>query len=256
MTTTATDLDDLRRRANRLRLYGVLSRWDELAAAPWVSELIALEETERRRRSHQYRISNAKLGTFKPMVDFDWKHPKKIDRRQIEALFDLAFIEEHENVVIVGPNGVGKTMLAQNLAHRAILAGHTARFVSAADMLGDLAAAKADPARLRCRLRHYTAPSLLILDEVGYMSYGQDYADLLFQVISQRYQRRSIIVSTNRVFAEWAEVFPNAPSIIALVDRLCHNAEIVSIDADSYRNKETLERNTARKAARRPPRKP
>jgi DNA replication protein DnaC len=88
------------------------------------------------------------------------------------------------------------------------------------------------------------------------MSYGQDYADLLFQVISQRYQRRSIAVYTNRVFAEWAEVFPNAPSIIALVDRLCHNAEIVSIDADSYRNKETLERNTARKAARRPPRKP
>jgi hypothetical protein len=129
-------------------------------------------------------------------------------------------------------------MLAQNLAHRAILAGHTARFVSAAAMLADLAA-QDGPASLRRRLRHYTSPSLLVLDEVGYMSYGQGYADLLFQVISQRYQRRSTIVSTNRVFNEWSEVFPNATSIIALIDRLCHNAEIVSIDADSYRNKET-----------------
>ena len=88
------------------------------------------------------------------------------------------------------------------------------------------------------------------------MSYGQGYADLLFQVVSQRYQRRSTIVSTNRVFTEWSEVFPNATSIIALIDRLCHNAEIVSIDADSYRNKETQERIAARKTARRSPRKP
>ena len=81
MTKTPTpDLEDLRRRANRLRLYGLLSRWDELCTLPWVAELIALEETERRRRSHQYRISNAKIGSFKPMVEFDWKHPKKIDR--------------------------------------------------------------------------------------------------------------------------------------------------------------------------------
>ncbi len=83
------------------------------------------------------------------------------------------------------------------------------------------------------------------------MSYGQGYADLLFQVISQRYQRRSTIVSTNRVFNEWSEVFPNATSIIALIDRLCHNAEIISIDTDSYRNKETRDRNAARKTARR-----
>lgn len=244
----------LRERATALGLHGLLARWHSVEAEPWLVPLIAAEETERCRRSLERRIGHAALGVFKPVADFDWAHPRKIDRDAVEALFDLDFLREHINVVFIGSGGVGKTMLAQNLAHRAILAGHTARFVSAADMLGDLAAQDGS-ANLRRRLRHYTAPSLLVLDEVGYMSYGQGYADLLFQVVSQRYQRRSTIVSTNRVFAEWSEVFPNATSIIALIDRLCHNAEIISIDADSYRNKETLERNAARKAARRPPRK-
>ena len=114
-------------------------------------------------------------------------------------------------------------------------------------MLGDLT----NTSRLRQRLRRYTSPALLVIDEIGYMSYGQGYADLLFQVVSQRYQRLSTIVTTNRIFSEWQEVFHSATSIVALIDRLCHNAEVLTIDADSYRNKETIERNTARRAARR-----
>jgi len=245
----------LRERAAALGLHGLLARWHAVETESWLLPLITAEETERCRRSLERRISHAALGSFKPIADFDWAHPRKIDREAIEALFELDFLREHINVVFIGSGGVGKTMLAQNLAHRAILAGHTARFVSAAAMLADLAA-QDGPASLRRRLRHYTSPSLLVLDEVGYMSYGQGYADLLFQVVSQRYQRRSTIVSTNRVFTEWSEVFPNATSIIALIDRLCHNAEIVSIDADSYRNKETQERIAARKTARRSTRKP
>lgn len=240
----------LRERAAALGLFGLLARWNAIEAEPWLVPLLDAEEAERCRRSLERRIHHAALGLFKPIADFDWKHPRKIDRAAIEGLFELDFLREHTNVVFIGSGGVGKTMLAQNLAHRAILAGHTARFVSAAAMLGDLAA-QDGPASLRRRLKHYTTPSLLVIDEVGYMSYGQGYSDLLFQVISQRYLRRSTIVSTNRVFTEWTEVFPNATSIVALIDRLCHNAEIVSIDADSYRNKETVERNAARKATRR-----
>lgn len=175
----------LRERAAALGLHGLLARWHSVEAEPWLVPLITAEETERCRRSLERRIGHAALGVFKPVADFDWAHPRKIDRDAVEALFDLDFLREHINVVFIGSGGVGKTMLAQNLAHRAILAGHTARFVSAADMLGDLAAQDGS-ANLRRRLRHYTAPSLLVLDEVGYMSYGQGYADLLFQVISQR----------------------------------------------------------------------
>lgn len=247
MTTTAADLDDLRRRANRLRLYGVLSRWDELGAAPWVSELIALEETERRRRSHQYRISNAKLGTFKPMVEFDWKHPKKIDRRQIEALFDLAFIEEHDNVVIVGPNGVGKTMLAQNLTYQAVSRGYPARFVAASEMLNDLASV--DGSARQHRFKRYTSPQLLTIDELGYLRYDTRHADLLYEVVRQRYKaERSIIITTNKAFAEWNQVFDSAACVVTLIDRLCHRAEIVKIDGSSFRAKEAEDRTKRRRA--------
>lgn len=247
---TKTPDATLRERAAALGLYGLLTRWHAIEAEPWLRPLIEGEEDERCRRSLARRLEGAKIGAFKPIADFDWTHPRKIDREAIEGLFELDFLREHTNVVLIGSGGVGKTMIARNLAHRAIRAGHTVRVVEAAQMLGDLAA-QPDTARLRKRLRRYTSPALLVVDEVGYMSYGQGYADLLFQVVSQRYQRLSTIVTTNRIFSEWQEVFPSATSIVAVIDRLCHNAEVLTIDAESYRNKETVERNTTRRAARR-----
>ena len=250
MTTKAPDTDELKRRANRLRLYGLLSRWDELCAKAWVAELVELEEVERRRRSHQYRIRAANIGDFKPIVDFDWKHPTKVDRKQIETLLGLGFLDDHENVVIVGPNGLGKSMIAQNLAHQAVLRGISVRFVATSDMLNDLASV--DGSARRHRIKRYVNPKLLAIDEVGYLSYDTRHADLLFEVVRQRYDaRRSIVLTTNKAFSEWNQVFDSAACVVTLVDRLCHRAEIVELDGESYRAKEAQLRAKLRREQRR-----
>lgn len=248
--TTKYDTDDLKRRANRLRLYGLLSRWDELCTKAWVAELVALEEVERRRRSHQYRIRAANIGDFKPLVDFDWKHPTKVDRKQIETLFGLGFLDDHENVVIVGPNGLGKSMIAQNLAHQAVLRGLSVRYVATSDMLNDLAAV--DGSARKHRIKRYVNPKLLAIDEVGYLSYDTRHADLLYEVVRQRYEaKRSIVLTTNKAFAEWNQVFDSAACVVTLVDRLCHRADIVELDGESYRKKEAELRAKLRRDQRR-----
>ena len=247
-------IDSLRERAYRLGLWGVLARWDELADAAWLAELIAVEEDERQRRSLERRIQNAKLKRFKPMADFDWTWPTKIDRALVEELFTLQFLEERANVVLVGPNSVGKTTIAKNLAHQALLRGHTVRCVSASEMLNDLAA-QDSAATLRNRIARYCRPALLVIDEVGYLSYAHRHADLLFEIVTRRYEERSTIVTTNKPFAEWNEVFPNASCVVTLVDRLIHRAEIVAIEGGSYRFKEAKER-AARKRGAKPLEKP
>jgi DNA replication protein DnaC len=247
--TKVHDVDELRRRANQLRLYGLLSDWGRLCTQPWVAELIELEEQERARRSLEYRINNAKLGAFKPIVDFDWKHPTKIDKALVEDLFDLDFISEPANVVFVGPNGVGKTLLAQNLAYRAIVRGHAVRFTSASDMLNDLSGR--DGSALKLRLKQYVSPKLLVIDELGYLGYDNRGADLLYQVISRRYESRAaIVLTTNKPFAEWNSVFDSAACLVTLIDRLCHRCEIVSIEGDSYRVKEAKQRAVSKRAQR------
>lgn len=211
--------------------------------------LIEYEEEERHRRSLERRISRARLGRFRPMVDFDWEWPDTIDRPMIEELFTFSFAEERANVVLVGPNGVGKTMISKNLCHQAVLRGHTARFTTASEMLNDLAAQDGASA-LKRRLAKYCRPNLLAIDEVGYLSYGNRHADLLFEVITRRYGEKSTIITTNKPFAEWNEVFPNATCVGTLIDRLVHRAEIVSLDGGSYRLKEARERAASKAKAR------
>ena len=239
------NLEQLRQRVTALHLNGVLAHWSEVATSDWVPELVGWEEEESTRRSLERRIKDARIGRFKALADFDWKWPTSCDRGAIEGLMSLKFIEEKANVVLVGPNGVGKSMLVKNVAHQALIHGKTVRFTTAGELLGDLAALDSDMA-LRRRLRHYAAPDVLIIDEIGYLSYSNRHADLLFELVSRRYENKSTLVTTNKAFSEWSEVFPNAACVVSLVDRLIHHSEIISIEGESYRLKEAKERSAQR----------
>jgi DNA replication protein DnaC len=240
----------LQERLRRLGLWGVLARLPQWRDHPALSDLLAVEEEKRRQRSLRRRLMHARLGSFGALADFDWKWPKKIDRSLVEELLTLGFVDQGANVILVGPNGTGKTMIAKNLAYQAVLAGHGARCTTASEMLHELAA-QDSTAGLTRRLRRYCRSTVLVVDEVGYLSYDSRYADLLFEVVNRRYQlHRPVILTTNKEFAAWREVFPNARSVVALIDRLVHRAEIVHIEGESYRFKEASERAARRKGAR------
>jgi DNA replication protein DnaC len=242
----------LRQRAKALHLHGLLAHWPEVGAEPWVEPLLQWEEQERARRSLERRLAEAHIGRFKPLCDFDWSWPKRCDRAAIEALMALDFLQEAANGVLIGQSGIGKTLLARNIAQQAVIHGHTVVFTSAGQLLGELAALDSDSA-LRRRLRHYAAPRLLVIDEVGYLSYSNRHADLLFELVNRRYEQNSTLVTTNRPFSEWSEVFPNAACVVSLVDRLVHHAEVIAIEGESYRLKEAQERAEQKAKARKKP---
>jgi len=248
MSTPALD-DPLLARAKALKLYGLMAHWEEIEKTGWITSLIQWEEQERARRSLERRLGNAHLGRFRALADFDWHWPKRCDREAIEELMGLAFLQEAANAILVGPNGVGKSTIARNIAYQAVLAGHTVLCTSAGQMLNELAGADGDHA-LRHRLSVYARPRLLLIDEIGYLSYSNRHADLLFEIVSRRYQEKSTLVTTNRPFSEWGEVFPNAACVVSLVDRLVHNAEIIQIEGESYRLKEAKERSEKRRKQR------
>jgi DNA replication protein DnaC len=242
-----TPPDALKARAQALKLYGLLAHWSDLHGADWVEPLLNWEEAERCQRSLERRLKSAQLGRFKPLADFDWSWPRQCDRALVMDWMGLGFLKQAINPILVGPNGVGKSTLALNVAHQAALQGHSVLFLTAGQMLGDLSAQESDAA-LKRRLAQYARPALLVIDELGYLSYANRHADLLFEVVSRRYEQHSTLVTTNRPFAEWNEVFPNAACAVSLVDRLVHHSEILAIEADSYRLKEAKERQQRRAA--------
>ena len=194
-------LPQFKERALALRLMGLLAHWDALQGDPasisWAGELLAWEEAERARRSLEQRLRSAHIGRFKPLADFDWDWPTLCDRAAVQELMTLSFMLDATNVVLVGPNGVGKSMLACNLGHQTLIEGKTVLFTTAGQLLGDFAALDSD-SLLRRRIRHYAAPDLLLIDEVGYLSYSNRHADLLFELISRRYEHKSTVITTNR----------------------------------------------------------
>lgn len=243
-------MNELRERAEALKLHGLLAHWEEISKQPWLAEVIDWEEYERARRGLERRLKRARLGTFKPLADFDWSWPKKIDRAQIEELFRFEWLAKAQNVVIVGPNGTGKTMIAKNLAHQAVLRGATARFLTASELLNTLAEQESSTS-LQRKLALFARPLLLCLDEVGYLSYDSRHADLLFEIVSRRYEQKPILITTNKSFSDWGEVFPNATTVVTIVDRLVHRCEVAAIDGESYRLKESKENAKKRAQQRR-----
>jgi DNA replication protein DnaC len=172
------------------------------------------------------------------MDQFDWAHPKKIDRALVERLLALGFVgaDPAENVLLRGPAGVGKTTIAQNLGLAALEAGYTVRFSTLPAALADLLRQESIPATER-RMKRYTSPDLLILDELGYVPCDSRAADLFFNIISRRHGQRSVVITTNLPFKTWGDVFPDAACLGALVDRFAEHCHIVDIDADSYRQR-------------------
>jgi DNA replication protein DnaC len=239
----AQNLDDFLARATK-------GRW---SPAQIVEEIARLEQVEKTQRSLQSRLQRARIGRFKPIADFDWNWPKKIERDLIERALTLDFIREGRNLALIGTNGLGKTLIARNIAHQAALAGFSVLCTTAADLIEDLRSC--GPETLRRRLSRYTRPHLLTIDEVGYLAYDSHAADLLYKVVDRRYERpgvrelpsRSILITTNLAFGAWNTVFPNATSIATLLDKLTHHADVTLIEGESYRVHESRKEAAARR---------
>jgi DNA replication protein DnaC len=211
--------------------------WDHLE---YLRRLVEGEYSERRQRAIERRIKAARFPVLKTLEQFRWDWPKKINRLQVQNLFRLEFLAQKANVVLLGNVGLGKTHLATALGYAACQEGYSVLFADAISVINDLSSAQ-KRGLLKRQLKKYLAPEILLLDELGYLPIDQHGADLLFQVISQRYERGSIVLTTNKPFKQWASVFNNDSTIAsAVLDRLLHHAETVVIEGTSYRMKDQV----------------
>lgn len=209
--------------------------WDHVE---YLRRLVEGEFTQRRQRILQRRLKAARFPVLKTLAQFQWDWPKKINRLQVQNLFRLDFVAKRANVVFLGNVGVGKTHLAIALGYAACQEGHSVLFADAIGVINELAAAQ-KRGLLKRQLKKYLAPDILLVDELGYLPIDQHGADLLFQVISQRYERGSIVLTTNKPFKQWASIFNNDSTLAsAVLDRLLHHAENVIIEAPSFRMKD------------------
>ncbi len=195
----------------------------------------------RRDRATHNRIRQARFPVIKTLDQFRWDWPTVINRMQVQNHFSLGFIKDKGNLIYLGGVGLGKTHLAIALGYTACLQGYSVLFTSAIDVINTLSATKTS-GRLKQELKKYTKPSLLILDELGYLRIDKTGADLLFQVISLRYEQGSILITSNRAYKEWPKIFNNDGTLTsAILDRLLHHAETVVIEGKSFRMKGKIE---------------
>jgi len=250
MTTKKTNDSELREQLHYLKLSSILAHYQpeakaaaehQLGHVDYLARLVDAEAQLRQDRSIARRIKLARFPVIKTLEKFDWNWPKKINRLQVQNLFRLAFLEENANVIFVGGVGLGKTHLCTALGNAACLKGHSVLFASAIDIINTLSAAQ-NAGCLKIEIKKYLRPAALIVDELGYLPIDKKGADLLFQVISHRYERGSIILSTNKVFKKWAPIFNNDSTLTsAILDRLLHHSETVTIEGKSYRMKDRIE---------------
>jgi len=234
----------------RLHLHHIQSHYQAAATkaaeqqgsyVDYLAQLIEGETTLRENRSIGRRIKNARFPVLKTLEEFQWSWPKKINRPQIQNLFRLAFIATQTNVVLISNVGLGKTHLSIALGHAACLNGHTVLFTTAVDIINTLAAAQS-AGRLKRELHRYLKPAILIVDELGYLPIDKHGADLLFQIISQRYERAPMVITTNRAYKHWSQIFNNDSTLTsAILDRVLHHAETVIIEGKSFRMKDEID---------------
>ena len=249
MTTIKTlhPLDDM---LKYLRLPFMRSQYQNLADTAakdqwshlnYLQTLIEGEAAMRMDRSVQRRIQSARFPVIKTLDQYRWSWPKKVGRLQIQNLFHLNFIEKKTNVIFLGGVGLGKTHLATALGYAACLKRNCVLFTTAIDVINALSAAQA-AGRLQTELKRYLKPELLILDELGYLPIDKHGADLLFQIISHRYEQGAMIITSNRAFNDWPCIFNNDSTLTsAILDRLLHHSEVILIEGKSYRMKDQIE---------------
>ena len=210
---------------------------DNLSPIDILTLLASQEITVRQERLVNTRITQAQFPVIKTLDAFDFSFPKSINKSLILNLFDLNFVEEKYNVIIMGPPGTGKTHLALALGYQASLQGMKTRFTTAMNLINLLSASLADNSFLKA-MKNFTSPRILIIDELGYLPVDKQGAELLFQVISNRYECGSIIITTNRAFRDWGKILNNDNTLAsAAIDRLVHHGTLVQIKGDSYRVK-------------------
>ena len=242
--------DDLERYLRELKLAFITEHYGDLAQQAahkhwshleYLGRLMEGEALWRRDRATQNRIRAARFPVVKTLDQFRWDWPTQINRDLIQHHFTLTFLKPPTNLIYLGGVGLGKTHLATALGYSAGLQGYSVLFTSASDVIHSLAAAKST-GRLKQELKRYAKPALLILDELGYLPIDKSGADLLFQVISVRYEQGSILITSNRAFKDWPKIFTNDSTLTAaLLDRLLHHAETVVIEGKSYRMKGKIE---------------
>jgi DNA replication protein DnaC len=206
--------------------------------ALFLEQLIQAEVEEKQERATERRIKSARIPVHKELEDFQFTHPEKIDSERLRYLFQMDFVKQKKNIVFCGNVGLGKTHLASGLALKACRLGHSVRFASAVEIINDLDAARRQD-RLARQIKKYSKVELLVIDELGYMPVDKIGCDLLFQIISARYETGSTIITTNRVYKDWPIIFNNDAIVTsAILDRVLHHAETIIIQGKSYRMKD------------------
>lgn len=225
----------------------------ETSFADFVERLLKSEIEARGERQRHTLLKLATLPTIKTLEQFDFAFATGAPRAQIQELAALTFIERAENIVLLGPSGVGKSHIAIAMAYRAVMAGIKTRFITAADLMMQLAIAKNQSRLKEYFNRAVIGPRLLVVDEIGYLPFGREEANLFFNVVAKRYERGSMILTSNLTFAQWASAFADDATLpAALLDRLLHHAHVVQISGESYRLKDKRSASRRSDGSRRP----